>query len=392
MVTFAAKMKLALVQIFLTVTNDLTYDQRMQRICTSLAKAGYRVTLVGRELPGSLPLDSKPFTQVRLKCKHKAGKLFYLEYNWKLYKFLQAEAIKTKISLSTMAVCAIDLDTIVPCFMVSKKNRLPRVYDAHELFTELTEVKRRPTVYKIWHWIERKYVPQFQNGYSVNQFIVHELKRRYGVNYAVVRNLPARTKELPAGALSTVNFDLPDSPFFLYQGAVNEGRSFETLIPAMKWVNSHLVIAGNGNFFSQAKTLAKENGVENKVIFLGYVKPADLKQLTPKAYAGITLFENTGLNQYYSLANRFFDYIIAGIPQLCVNYPEYAAIQQQYQMAMLINDLSPKSIATALNQMLDDKTLYQSLKNNCPTAAENLCWEKEENNLQAFWKKILPPQ
>ena len=31
------------------------------------------------------------------------------------------------------------------------------------------------------------------------------------------------------------------------------------------------------------------------------------------------LLENTGLSYYYSLANKFFDYVQAGVPQLCVD-------------------------------------------------------------------------
>ncbi len=383
-------------QIIFTVTNDLTYDQRMQRICSSLAKVGYSVLLVGRELPGSLPLDEHPYRQVRLKCRFNEGKLFYGEYNWLLRRFLSAEVEKLIQNHPSIAICAIDLDTILPCLRVSKKYNLLRVYDAHELFTELTEVKRRTLVYKIWQRIEQSAVPQFQHGYSVNQFIVDELKRRYNVEYEVIRNLPKKkddrsqmTADRP-GSIANPEFPIPDSPFFLYQGAVNEGRSFETLIPAMKMVNASLVIAGDGNFFEQAKQLAAEHKVEDKVIFLGYVKPADLKQLTPKAFAGITLFENTGLNQYYSLANRFFDYINGGIPQLCVDYPEYAVINQRYETALLTNNLSPGGISNALNKLLEDPVLYKKLKDNCAAAANELCWEKEEEKLLNFWNAILP--
>lgn len=36
-------------RICLTVTNDLNYDQRMQRICRSLAKNEFQVILTGRK-------------------------------------------------------------------------------------------------------------------------------------------------------------------------------------------------------------------------------------------------------------------------------------------------------------------------------------------------------
>jgi len=41
------------------VTNDLHQDQRMNRICTALADAGYEVTLIGRKRKTSNQLDKK---------------------------------------------------------------------------------------------------------------------------------------------------------------------------------------------------------------------------------------------------------------------------------------------------------------------------------------------
>ncbi|MGE5108750.1 MAG: hypothetical protein ACM3H8_14495, partial [Sphingobacteriales bacterium] len=65
-------------KIVFTVTNDLNYDQRMIRICTSLANVGYEVLLVGRNRKQSSPLDPKPYYQKRLSCWFQKGKGFYI--------------------------------------------------------------------------------------------------------------------------------------------------------------------------------------------------------------------------------------------------------------------------------------------------------------------------
>ncbi|MEO5907042.1 MAG: glycosyltransferase, partial [Saprospiraceae bacterium] len=74
--------------IILAVTNDLTFDRRMSRICSALADAGARVTLVGRLLKNSIPFSSPKFRGVRLKCIFNKGPLFYLEYNMRLCWYL----------------------------------------------------------------------------------------------------------------------------------------------------------------------------------------------------------------------------------------------------------------------------------------------------------------
>ncbi len=360
-------------RILLTVTNDLTYDQRMQRICTSLQKAGYEAVLIGRKLPTSKPLAKFPFTQKRLKCIFNKGFLFYTEYNIRLLVYL--------LFTKTDAFCAIDLDTIIPCYFASIFRKKPRVYDAHELFTEQKEIVTRKRIHQFWLAIERFAVPRFTKGYTVNLFIQEEFKRRYGVEYSIVRNMPMK-KEL-------VNADKFAEPTIIYQGAVNEGRSFETLIPAMKQVNAKLLICGVGNFLGEVKTLVKEHKLEDKVIFKGAVSPMDLQLITQQSHFGVMLFEATGMNQYYSLANRFFDYMMAGIPQLCVNYPEYAAILKDYPFAYLINETSINTIADGLNKLLTDSVLFNSVQKNALLAREALNWNEEEKVLVSFWKQIV---
>lgn len=356
-----------------TVINDLSYDQRMHRICSSLEKEGYKVTLVGRRLFSSIPLKDQSYRQKRLSCWFAKGKLMYLEFNLRLFIYL--------LFHRSNVICAIDLDTILPCYFASVLKGTKRVYDAHELFTEQKEIVTRPAIQKMWLKVERFAVPKFKYGYTVNKFIADELERRYAVKYEIVKNLP---KLKP---LTTI--DRSKNTFIIYQGAVNEGRSFETLIPAMKSVGSKLVICGNGNFFEQVKKLVKKNKVADKVELRGYVLPDELAELTPTAYAAITLFENTGLNQYHSLANRFFDYIMAGVPQVCVGYPEYEAINDKYGVAYLIYDTSTETIATALNNLLSDDVLYKKLHNNCLKAREILNWESEEKVLIGFYNRLF---
>jgi glycosyltransferase involved in cell wall biosynthesis len=358
--------------IILTVTNDLTYDQRMIRICTSLADNGFRVILTGRKLRNSVPLSARPFEQVRLFCFFQEGKKFYAEYNTRLFFFL----LKQRVD----CICAIDLDTILPCYLASVLKRIPRVYDAHELFCEMKEIVTRPSIYKTWKLIEKWLVPKFKNGYTVNQPIAEEFRKMYGVEYIVVRNIPPFIAD-----------SLPAEPgdFLLYQGSVNEGRSFESLIPAMKQVNSTLVICGDGNFMTQCRFLVEKHGLHEKVLFKGKLTPDELKSFTKKARAGITLFDNKGLSNYLSLANRFFDYIHAGIPQLGVNYPAYREINNLYEVAVLIDDLTPESIAYECNRLLYDKNLYDSLRQNCITARKLFTWQNEEKTLVAFYKSRL---
>ena len=344
----------------------------MIRICTSLEEAGYKVVLVGRKLNSSLPLKIQPFQQQRIPVFFEKGKLFYAEYNLRLFFYLLLKKMD--------CICAIDLDTILPCYFISTIKKIKRVYDAHELFCEMKEIVTRPGIYKFWKRIETFAVPKFTKGYTVNQPIADEFSKMYGVTYKVIRNIALLRPLEPAQ---------PNEKIILYQGAVNEGRSFETLIPAMKEVNAKLLICGDGNFMQQAKQLVKENKLEEKVIFRGKVTPDELRNVTSQAYIGVTLFENKGLSNYFSLGNRFFDYLHAGIPQLCVDYPVYRKLNEALPFAMLVKDLSPKNLAAELNNLLSNEVLYKSLQQNCIEARLRYNWQEEEKLLISFYKNLF---
>jgi glycosyltransferase involved in cell wall biosynthesis len=359
--------------LYFIVTNDLSYDQRMIRICTSMANAGYTIKLVGRKLNESIPLLHQPFLQKRIKCLFNKGRLFYAEYNIRIFFYLLFKRMD--------CICAIDLDTILPCYLISKIKKVPRVYDAHELFCEMKEVVSRPNVHKAWKRIEKFSVPKFNKGYTVNQYIADEFYKMYKVNYGVIRNMPVK---------QDIQIPIPKTRYILYQGAVNEGRGFESIIPAMRSVNAQLVICGGGNFMERAKQLISENGLNNKIILKGYIPPTELQAYTLNAYIGINLVDNTGLNNYYSLANRFFDYIHAGLPQLCIDLPAYREINDQYEVAVLIPDIGSGNISSHLNRLLEDELLHHRLQKNCMTAREVYNWQNEEKKLIHFYKTILP--
>lgn len=357
--------------IVFTVTNDLNYDQRMIRICTSLVNAGYEVTLTGFRRKTSKPLIERPFNQKRIPIIAEKGKLLYIDYWLKLFWYLLFK--KADI------FCAIDLDTIMPVLYASRIRGKQRVYDAHELFTELKEVISRPSVHKMWLWIEQHTVPRFPVGYTIGDCYAQEFKRKYGVRYGIVRN---------ATVLRPLEIPEKKEKYILYQGAVNVGRRFEQLIPAMQWVDAPLIVCGEGNFYNEARALAERYGVTDKVIFKGYIPPEQLRKYTLEAWVGITLFEETSLSNRLSMANRFFDYMHAAVPQLCVKYPEYEKVNERFEIACLIDDPTPEKIAEALNKMLKDDAYHKRLEQNCLAARAIYCWQEEEKTLLKTYEQL----
>jgi len=344
----------------------------MIRICRSLSAAGYNVTLIGIKTRFSKPFNKEPYQQKRLTSWFTKGPVFYIEYNCRLLFYL--------LFAKADILCCIDLDTIIPVWLVSTLKHKQRVYDAHEYFSQQKEIITRPAVYKIWHWIEQTFVPRFKNGYTVGYKIAAEFKQLYKVEYAVIRNTTVLNEDKDFKGIRNKSL--------IYQGAINKARGLEYLIPAMKLIDSNLLIYGDGNYIKETKALIKSNNLGDKVFLKGKLLPEQLDMVTPKFYIGINLVEHTGLNQYYSLANKFFDYIHNLVPQVTMNFPEYKTINDQFEVAVLIEDLQTATIADGINKLLGDTLLYQKLYNNCITAREQLNWQKEEKQLLFFYSEL----
>jgi len=130
-------------------------------------------------------------------------------------------------------------------------------------------------------------------------------------------------------------------------------------------------------------------GLAEKIVFKGSVLPGELKAITRSAWCGVTLFDRRGISNYYSLANRFFDYMEAGIPQLAMNYPAYRQINNCYPIAVLIDEPGIREIADGLNELLNNTELYHHLSEGCKEARLRYNWQEEEKILIRYYHQLF---
>ena len=176
--------------------------------------------------------------------------------------------------------------------------------------------------------------------------------------------------------------------YILYQGAVNYGRGLEELLMAMPAINCKLYICGDGDILPTLKKLAANLNIEDQVNFVGFVVPEKLREYTCGAKIGLTLFAKGGLSHWHSLANRFFDYMHSGVPQVAMKYPEYISFNKKEEVALLIDNIEPATISRAINQLLSDVNLYQKLSKNARSAREHANWQAQEKVLIHVYENL----
>ena len=346
----------------------------MHRICGSLAKAGYTVTLVGRELPHSLPLSEQPYQQHRIRCKHLRGKRFYWEYNQQLTRYLKQQ--------QPDIINSVDLDTLWAGYRAARNTGAKLVYDAHEYFSETPEVVGRKLVQTAWRRLARWLIPKADVCYTVGPALAKEFERVYGRDFGVVRNLPYRRNDQLQ--------DPPPGPkILLYQGMLNQGRGLYTILDAMSELEGYeLWIAGSGDLEDEFRNYAKKLGIDDQIKWLGFVPPADLPAITRQAYLGFNLLIPDSASYYFSLANKTFDYIQAGVPAFHMSFPEYQELESTFGGLILQSRLYPESLVYEIQELERRPERYQELRTACLAAAAELCWEREEGRLLGYYERL----
>jgi glycosyltransferase involved in cell wall biosynthesis len=365
--------------IILAVTNDISTDQRVIRTAHTLQHMNARVTVIGRRYGQSLEDTDPGFKAIRMTLLFNRGPLFYAEYNLRLFMklmFLQADLLVSN-----------DLDTLSAVYWTSKFRNIPLVYDSHEFFTEVPELVGRNAVKSIWEWLESRMLPHIRHSSTVSMPIAAAYHAKYGISMQVIRNLPIK-REHPQE--SSPRLRKSSEKIILYQGSLNAGRGLEQAIHAMQFTQGmQLIIIGKGDLEDNLKDLVLSLGLQNRITFTGRISPDLLYNYTVQADLGISLEEDLGLNYRFSLPNKVFDYIQAGVPVLVSDLPEIRTLVEDYKVGMISKAGSAEELALLFSRILGDTERLLEWKANLRTAAAELCWEKEEPKLIALIKSAL---
>lgn len=365
-----------------SVINDLVTDQRVHKVCASLQEMGYDVTLVGRRQRKSMPLTGRTYKTHRMFLLFEKGPLFYGFFQLRLLLFLLFRRADVLVSN--------DLDTLWPNHLAAKLKGAKLVYDAHEIFTEVPELTENPGKKKIWKRLERRLLPKLKYMFTVNDSIAGWYEKEYGIRPLVVRNMPPyRPAEVLE--LSKTELGLPeDKKIILLQGAgINIQRGAEEAVQAMEFVEGAiLLIIGSGDVVPLLKEMVAEKKLGDRVRFIAKQPLEKLRAYTRLAHVGLTLDKDTNINYRFSLPNKVFDYIHAGVPVLASNLVEVRRIVEGYDVGRIAESHDPQVIAKTLNEMLASSR-WSEWVSNARKAAPELCWQQEETQLKKVYVSFL---
>jgi glycosyltransferase involved in cell wall biosynthesis len=366
----------------IAVISDLSTDMRVRKLALVMAEEGLTVTVIGRSSPVQLKASLPGVSMERIRVPFRRGPAMYIVFN--ILLFFRLLSRRSEICVAS------DLDTLVPCWIVSRIFRQTLVYDSHEYFTGQYGLQQRRFRHFLWKQVERFIVPKIRHMITVSDSIADLYRKEYGVDPIVVRNVspevshlkPHDRRALGAGA---------DELLVVFQGAgINGGRGAEELISAMPLTDRvRLVIIGTGDIIESLKMRAAGSDAHERILFLPRMSWEEMMRYTMCCDAGVSMDTDTCINQRYSLPNKVFDYIAAGLPVLVSPLPEVAALVERYGCGMVLTGVTPDEIAGQLQKLADDRPLLLSLRRNAEEARRELTWEKEKIKEQELIRSVI---
>jgi len=376
--------------VVMLVRNEYTHDTRVEKEARTLAAAGYRVTVVadaGPGLPERETRDGSEVIRVARGGRRVPGLRFVL------HELRLARRLRT---LRPTVLHAHDTNALVPVALAAQGGSVPFVYDAHELWLGRPRRERSRVYFALsqlyYTIVERLLVPRAAATITVSPPIVDHLRHRYRLrDVALVANYPdvagevvrRELRELPGGEAID-----PDAPVVLYLGGLMAGRGLEQLVDAIGLMPSvQLVLLGSGVL--GAPLLSRAAGRGARVHLLAPVPPAEVEAYASSADLGVNAIVGSSLNDRYSLPNKLFHYMAAGLPVVASDLPHVRAIVEGAGCGVMADTSRPEAIAEAIGRILADREEAVAMGARGRAAvAERYNWTTAAAQLRAAYDAI----
>ena len=370
--------------ICMVAFSDLHFDYRIYREATSLHNAGHQITIIAAAFH-SAPLEGWDDFDIQLIPTDRSRSLR------KLYPQFWHRAFPLLLAAKADAYHAHDLDALWPTVRVARRLERPLVYDSHEFWIEQSSLVDRPLIRFFWSMLERRLIGQVDRVITVSASIAQELKARYALEEVLVlRNLPLFRERIDSDLIRQT-LDLPaDRPIVLYQGGfLTDNGLSEQIEAAAAFDRAALVLIGDGPNEAALREQVRAGGLEERVYFIPRVPFHQLHNYTCSADVGLCLIKGSGKSFYYSLPNKLFEYMMAGLPVLASDFPEMQQIVDETAAGATADPADVGVIREQIAALLADPTRREANRRAGLAAAQRYNWEREADQLTDLYATLL---
>lgn len=347
--------------------------------CLSLQKAGFETYFIAQPATPELALDDGV---THIQVKKYSNRLKRMTFGaWEAYR--KAKKLRADIYVFH------DPELIWVGALLKKKDNVV-IYDIHEDY--VTSMMQKP-------------------------YLAKPLRLFFAKTYRLIERILTRKMELslaekyyaqfyPNGT-SILNYPLVNEDFLqidrsvqpvvdklLYTGnvTVERGAHIHARLPQIdEKISVQFVGKCASDIADEMKKIAGEHA--ERLQFEG-IDQFVLKERIEEYYikenwlAGIAIFPPTDHYMKKELT-KFFEYMNAGLPIICSNFPTWKAFIDEYECGITVDPNDDEQIKEAIERLRNDPELARRLGENGRRAVANeLNWQKEEDKLLVWYRNL----
>lgn len=382
-------------RIVMVVANNLPTDARVLKEAKGLVAQGCDVTVIGYEKTGwryrevhdgGLHLLICPFAGAQIPGI--GGKL--LRYVVTLLTFVR---FAIRLLLTPADVIHVHDPHPLPIGWLAAKLRGARlVYDAHECFAVHSSARGLPVL----ALVERLFIRSADRIINVGDELAQKLEEKFpGLGpQIVVANYPEAPRGELAGVVRARAGLAPNDCAVLYAGGFFlHNRRLDNIVRALTLLPGqvHAVFLGydSRGAIAKLRALAHELGVADRVSILDAVPPDTLVSAISDANVGLLPLEIIDEDTYYSVPNKLFEYLAAGVPVVGTRIAHSVLLEKEGYGVLLESPPTPERLAAAIRTALADPALPQRTREGGPALVRaRFSWESQLVKLVEMYRGL----
>ncbi|MEB7366453.1 glycosyltransferase [Staphylococcus borealis] len=292
--------------------------------------------------------------------------------------------INTIKSYNPDVIHANDFDILFMVYLSGiKKTNI--IFDAHEIYAKNSMINKYAIISKIVELIEKYIIKN-----KVNHFITvshaaksYYLEKGYKKMPNVITNAPLLDDSIKLSNQKNIDE-------VVYQGQLVKNRGYEEFVQASNiqlGKKVKYIIRGFGPLEKELKNLAKMTNKNAEVD-----NPVEITELVRKlseSDIGVVLTKPISINYEYTVSNKIFECIHAGLPVILSPVKEHYQLNKKYNFGIVIDKVTSEKIAEAVNKLTNNEDLYYELRENAIKASKELTWQNESKKLVELYKKSV---
>lgn len=338
--------------------------------CRSLAKAGYRVTLVARGMESGV---SDGVRQIAVSNSATGGRLGRM--------ILGSVQVVRRAWAEKGDLYHFHDPELIPFGLLMKVLGKKVIYDAHESIRDqllskpyLPTWSRKP-VSKIVGWLEDFAIRRFDGVITATPHIAEILNTPHTVpigNFPVADEVTADTMLVEREAGKVV-----------FIGGFTKIRGSKEMVQAIDIVNqtlpAKLTICGTMSSAIRAEVVKLQGW--QYVDDLGWQDRESTKYHRATAICGLCVFHPEP-NHLEALPNKLFEYMGAGLPLVASNFVYWRQLVEDTGAGVMVNPLDPQSIADGILEIMNNPERAREMgEAGTKAVRERFNWDAEAEKL-----------